>query len=79
MSYWQTVKELNTLWYTLFWVLICFPVLGTVSRFFGYIRRGDHQGAAAVVVAVLTCLVLFYFVIALFLCVYKVYTAPPTK
>ena len=79
MNYWQTVKEWNTLGYTLFWVFFCFPGLRTASDFFGCIRRGDYGGALGVVFAVLLWLAFFYFLIGFFRYAYKVYTAPPTK
>jgi hypothetical protein len=79
MSYWQTVKEWNTLWYTLVWVFFCFPGLKTVGDFFGRIHRGDYSGAAGVVTAVILWLVLFYFIVAAFRYGYKVYTTPPRR
>jgi hypothetical protein len=79
MSYWQTVKEWNTLWYTLVWVFFCFPGLKTVSNFLRCLRTGDYGGAAGVVTAVFLWLVVFYFIVAVFRYGYKVYTTPPAK
>jgi len=66
MSYWQTLEKLNSLGYTLAWVLLCFPGLRAISSFAGCLRRGDYAGAAGVLIADILFLIGFYFLIGAF-------------
>jgi threonine/homoserine efflux transporter RhtA len=74
MSYWQTVKEWNTLWYTVFWVVIVFPGYQIINDFGRTVHRGDYSGAAGVLVAALIWFVVFYLIIGTVRYIYKSYT-----
>jgi hypothetical protein len=76
MSYWQTLKEWNTFFYALIWVLFCFPGFSLTSDFIKTLRRGDYSGSAGVLFAGIIWLVVLYFVIGTICHLYKLYNTP---
>ena len=79
MSYWKTLKELNTLLYSLVWIVFVFPFGKIAADGLGAYRDGNYSGALGILTAGLLFLVLIYAVVALFRYGYKAYMAPDKK
>ncbi len=79
VSYWQTVKEWNTFWYSLVWFVFVFPVGKLTADAVRCFRSGDYGGILGVLLAGLLFAVVIYFAVALFRYGYKVYRTPADK